>query len=285
MFIGAEKLTHTYMPATPFARNALNGVSFNVSEGEFVLLLGPSGSGKTTLIQHLNGLLSPTGGRVFFDGREVGKNKQDLLRLRRRVGLVFQLPEEQFFSETVFDEVAFAARNLGLDDDEVKKRVYEALEKVGLPAETLVNRHPFKLSAGQKRLVAVASILSLKPDVMVFDEPAAGLDLAGRKNLFSLLAALNREEGLTVIISTHHLDEVAVLAAKVLVLNKGRLVLEGSADQVFSQHDQLRELGLGLPPLAEIMLDLTARGYKTGKIVCTLQEARQNIKRLFKVVY
>ncbi len=273
------------MPGTPFATEALQDVSFNLQQGEFALIIGPSGSGKSTLIQHLNGLLRPTSGRVLFEGIAVGSNKHELLRLRRRIGLVFQIPEEQFFSESVFDEIAFAPRNLGLDESEVEKRVNESLEKVGMQAEKFRNRHPFRLSAGQKRLVAIAAVLSLQPEVLIFDEPTVGLDAISRKNLYNLLTALNQKDGLTVIISTHHLDQAAALADSVLVLNQGRLVMAGPAENIFNKRKQLYELGLTLPPVTEIMHELAEKGLPVKTAVYTLQEARgeiKNMKRRYK---
>ncbi len=280
MFIGTEKLTHTYMPGTPFATEALKEVSFNLNKGEFALIIGPSGSGKSTLIQHLNGLLKPTTGQVFFENSAIGSDKTELLHLRRRIGLVFQMPEEQFFSETVYDEVAFAPRNLGLDEDKVNTGVKDALEKVGLDADQLQDRHPFQLSAGQKRLVALAAVLSLNPEVLILDEPTAGLDPAGRRNLFKLLDKLNSTAGLTVLICTHHLDEAAALADSVLVLQGGKLVLAGPADEIFVKRDQLYNLGLALPEITEIMHGLAEKGLPVRTDIYTLDEARKEINKL-----
>jgi energy-coupling factor transport system ATP-binding protein len=280
MFIGTEKLTHTYMPGTPFATEALDKVSFSLERGEFALIIGPSGSGKSTLVQHLNGLLRPTSGRVFFEDQEISSDKRGLLQLRRRIGLVFQMPEEQFFSESVYAEVAFAPHNLGLDESEIKNRVKDALGKVGLDAEQLQDRHPFQLSAGQKRLVAVAAVLSLNPDVLILDEPTAGLDPAGRRNLFDLLAMLNRDSGLTVIISTHHLDEVAALADRIIVLQHGRLVLDGMAKEILNRRKQLDDLGLALPAVTEILYDLAERGLPVRTDIFTLAGARAEINKL-----
>jgi len=280
MFIGTEKLTHTYMPGTPYATEALSEVSFSLPKGKFVLIIGPSGSGKSTLIQHLNGLLQPTSGQVFFDGRTIGAEKAELLMLRRRIGLVFQIPEEQFFSESVYDEVAFAPRNLGLSENEVRNRVKDALGKVGLNPEQLQNRHPFQLSAGQKRLVAIAAVLSLNPEVFILDEPTAGLDPAGRKNLYRLLTYLNRNIGLTVIVSTHHLDDAADLADRVIVLKQGRVVMSGLTADVFARHTEIEELGLELPAVTEIMCGLAEVGLPVRTDIFNLAGAREEIKKL-----
>lgn len=280
MFIGTKKLTHTYMPGTPYAAEALKEINFSVTRGEFVVIIGHSGSGKSTLIQHLNGLLKPTTGQVIFDGRAIGSDKKELLDLRKRVGLVFQMPEEQFFSETVFDEVAFAPRNQGLSEEKVDVRVEEALAQVGLKVSELRERHPFQLSAGQKRLVAIAATLSLKPEVIILDEPTAGLDMLGRRNLFKLLVSMNHYEKLTVIISTHHLNEAAAPATSVFVLQDGRLAMSGPADDIFSRREQLHELGLRLPPVADIMYGLAQQSISVNTAIFTLDQARQEINRI-----
>ncbi len=281
MFIRAEKLTHTYMPGTPFAAEALEDVTFNLKKGRVALLIGPSGSGKSTLIQHLNGLLKPSSGQVYFDDQPVGgNNKSNLLKLRRRVGLVFQMPEEQFFCETVYDEVAFAPRNLGLADQALQSRVEEALVKVGLVPADFIDRHPFHLSSGQKRLVAIAAVLSLKPEVLVLDEPTAGLDPAGRRSLFDLLATLNKDDQMTILISTHHFDEAVVLADQVLVLRRGKLIMDGTRDEIFSRRLELERLGLALPAVTEIIHDLAEAGLPVTKNVYTIEEARREINRL-----
>ncbi len=280
MFLGADKLTHTYMPGTPYAKKALDNVSFELKQGSFALVIGRSGSGKSTLIQHLNGLLKPTAGRVFFDGHDLSLAGSELLKIRRKIGLVFQMPEELFFSETIFDEIAFAPRNLGLEEEEVQTRVIEALEEVGLEAELFKNRHPFQLSAGQKRLVALAAVLSLRPEVLVLDEPTAGLDHSGQQNLFKLLAYLGHKRNKTIIICTHHLDQVAALADRVLVLREGRLVMDGSPQEIFSRRKKLSEMGLALPVTAEIMAGLAECGLDVRTDIFSQEEARAEINRL-----
>ncbi len=280
MYIGTKQLVHTYMPGTPFAAEALKEVTFNLEKGQFTLIIGASGSGKSTLIQHLNGLLKPLSGLVYFKDHPVSSNKEELLRLRRKVGLVFQMPEEQFFSESVYDEVAFAPRNLGLAEDAVRTRVTEALARVGLTDQALQERHPFHLSAGQKRLVAIAAVLSLDPEVLILDEPTAGLDPGSRASLRNLLEDLKSNLGLTVIVSTHHLDTLAGLADQVIVLENGRIVLSGSTVEVFSQRRQLSELGLALPVVTELMHDLSDKNLPVNTAVFTLQAARSELKKL-----
>lgn len=279
MFIGTEKLTHTYMPGTPYEKKALDNVSFQVKQGGFALVIGRSGSGKSTLIQHLNGLLKPTTGRVFFDGNDLGTDGRILLKIRRKIGLVFQMPEELFFSETIFDEIAFAPRNLGLEEKEVQARVIEALEEVGLEAEQFIDRHPFQLSAGQKRMVALAAVLSLRPEVLILDEPTAGLDHRGQERLFKLLDSLNKKSNMTFIICTHHLDQVAALADQVLVLQDGHLVMDGSPQYVFSRPGQLSEMGLTSPVAVEIMTGLAEGGLDVKTDIFSLEDARAEINR------
>jgi energy-coupling factor transport system ATP-binding protein len=268
------------MPGTPFASDALKNITFNLGQGSFTLLIGPSGSGKTTLIQHLNGLLKATSGTVYFDGKSIGPDKSALLSLRRRVGLVFQMPEDQFFSETVFDEIAYAPRNMGFTEDKVEASVIKALERVGLGHQDLLGRHPFHLSAGQKRLVAIAAVLSIDPEVLILDEPAAGLDPAGKKILFGLLANLNRAEKITILVSTHHLDEIAALADHLLVLNGGSLTMAGEAKEILARRAELRVLGLALPQVTEIIDELADRGLPIRTDIYSLSAACDEIIRL-----
>ncbi len=281
MRLGTENLTYIYMPGTPFATAALKGVTIDIEPGSFNALLGPSGSGKSTLIQHLNGLLKPTSGRVLVDGRPLGNDRAELLALRRQVGLVFQMPEQQFFAESVFDEIAFAPRNLGLNEEQVKERVQWSLELVGLEGKNLQKRSPFHLSSGQKRLVAIASVLALQPKVLILDEPTAGLDPGGRRHLFSLLSRLNRREKLTVLIVTHHPEDVAALADQCLVLSGGRLALAGTPEEVFSQGEELQRLGLALPPVTCLMNELNAQGAPVPGAVFSLEQARRAINNWF----
>jgi len=268
------------MPGTPFASAALKSISFSLGRGSFTLLIGPSGSGKTTLIQHLNGLLKPTSGKVYFDGQSIGPDKSALLSVRRRIGLLFQMPEDQFFSETVFDEIAYAPRNLGLAENEIEESVIKAVERVGLRPKNLLGRHPFQLSAGQKRRVAFAAVLSIEPEVLILDEPAAGLDPSGKLMLFDLLSRLNRTEKITILVSTHHLDEIAALADNLLVLNGGRLEMAGKAREILARRAELQDLGLALPQVTEIMDELAARGLPVSTDIYSLSAASKEIIRL-----
>lgn len=277
MLICTEKLSHTYMPGTPFAVEALRGVDLSIVRGSFTVLLGPSGSGKSTLLQHFNGLLRPTAGRVLLDGQPLGYGRRELRQLRRRIGLVFQEPESQFFGETLFDEVAFAPCNFGLPPALVEERVEQALQQVGLDDPTLKERSPFQLSAGQQRLAAIAAVLAMQPEAMIFDEPTSGLDQAGQQKLFDLLQRLNRTAGLTVVVVTHRLEQVASLADYFLILDRGRLILEGPPGEIFLRVEELRRCGLALPPVMELMGDLVAAGFPFSTALYSLEEARREI--------
>ncbi|HHX87438.1 MAG TPA: energy-coupling factor transporter ATPase [Firmicutes bacterium] len=276
MFIETEELTHIYSPGTPWKCAALKGINLSLERGSFVLITGPSGSGKSTLVQHFNGLLSPSSGRVMVNGQQLGPGKQ-LRQVRRQVGLVFQIPEQQFFSETVYDEVAFAPVNLDLTPGEVTARVENSLQLVGLDYKQLKGRSPFDLSAGQQRLVAIASVLALNPEALILDGPTAGLDSGGRQQLAGLLKQLHRREGFTVIVVSHRLEEFAALADLILVLDQGRLVISGSAEQVLSNPDFWQRYNLYLPSVTDIMHRLALSGAEVSTAVFDLQAARKEI--------
>ncbi len=241
------------------AEPALCDVSLAIDEGEFIGLIGPTGSGKSTLIQLLNGLLLPTQGEVLFRGRRIGKEIGGL-DVRREVGLLFQFPESQLFEATVFDDVAFGPRNLGLSAEEVERRVESALKAVGLDPMDFANRSPFSLSGGEMRRIAIAGVLAMRPKVLVLDEPTSGLDARGRSELIDRLTALNAE-GLTVVLVTHDMDEIAHIAKRLIVLDKGRVALQGSPADVFSRADEILEMGLDLPVPAAVLRGLKDRGY------------------------
>ncbi len=260
MPIVVRHLSHVYMPGTPMAVPALHDVSFEIADGESVGLIGPTGSGKSTLVQHLNGLIRPRPGTVFVDGQDVGDRRTDLRRLRRTVGLVFQYPEYQLFEETVYDDVAFGPRSMGLDADEVDRRVRRAMALMGLDVEALAKRSPFELSGGQRRRVAIAGVLALGCSKLILDEPTAGLDPAGRRDLLRLLARLNRE-GMTVLLVTHDMDDLAEVARRVLVLSEGRLVADAPVRELFSRHRALlQEHRLDVPVAVRILYALRERG-------------------------
>lgn len=302
MSIIVQDLHHVYNPGTPLETPSLRGVSFTIEEGEFVGLIGTMGSGKSTLVQHINGLIQPPAGTVIVDGIDVGaagsrarrglsggrfrsgragsdgsdmeraagrrapaarSRSDDLLTVRQRVGLVFQYPEHQLFAETVAADVAFGPRNLGLSDEEVAGRVREALARVRLPYDEFKDRSPFSLSGGQQRRVALAGVLAMKPRYLVLDEPTAGLDPRGRRELLDLITALHREHGVAVVLVTHLMEDVARLADKVIALSGGRIAMSGPPGEVLSAEraEALRELGLDVPAAARLIAALRARGW------------------------
>lgn len=282
MPIQVEHLTHTYMPGSPFTAVAVHDVTLEIEDGEFIGVLGHTGSGKTTLIQHFNGLLKPTEGRVLVDGLDVTEKGVRLLEVRKKVGLVFQYPEYQLFEETVEKDIAFGPKNLGLEKDEISRRVREACGQVGLDFDMIGQRSPFELSGGQMRRVAIAGVLAMRPKVLILDEPTAGLDPAGRRAILEMIRALHAKGDLTVIMVSHNMDDIASLATRLLVMSKGRLVLTGSPREVFTQEEMLREIGLGTPQAAELTHALIAEGFPLPGDLFTLQEVREHLLRLWE---
>lgn len=281
MPIVLEKLSHVYMEGSPFESVALDKVSLTIEDGEFVGLIGHTGSGKSTLVQHLNGLLKPTSGKILVDGLDLGAKETDMREVRRRVGLVFQYPEYQLFEETVRKDIAFGPGNLGISGDELEERVRAAADQVGLE-EALLDKSPFELSGGQKRRVAIAGVLAMQPKVLVLDEPTAGLDPRGREELIALMKKLN-EGGVTLIMVSHSMNDVARLCGKVLVMNHGRLALSGSPGEVFAHGEELKKMGLGLPDGARLAELLREKGWPIPVQVYRLEELEALIEqRLLK---
>lgn len=277
MAIQIEALTYIYNVGTPLAKTALEEVSFQVEDGACVGIIGVNGSGKSTLVQHLNGLLRPTSGRVVVQDIDVGAKGVDLTKLRRMVGLVFQSPETQLFAPTVFEDVAFGPRQLGMHEKTVKRVVEEALRLVGLPAEAFGQRHPFSLSGGQMRRAALAGMLAMEPSVLVLDEPTAGLDGEGRAELYRALQRLRSERQVTVILVSHDMSEVAALADHILTLHQGRLVLQGSPRDLFKQAHLLVEWGLEVPPLSQMAALLRKQGFPIPEEALSLDDVAQAI--------
>ena len=271
MSITIKHLSHIYAPGTPFEYAALSDVSLEIPDGQYVAVIGHTGSGKSTLIQHLNGLIRPTSGSITVQGIDLTEKKVPLRELRRRVGLVFQYPEYQLFEETVAKDVAFGPGNLGLSQEEITERVNEALNLVGLP-EAVAEMSPFDLSGGQKRRAAIAGVLSMRPEVLVLDEPIAGLDPLGRHEILSLVENYRRKYGATVILVSHNMDDVADIAERVIVMNKGAVALDGSPRQVFSQTEQMRSMGLDVPQVAILSDLLRSRGMDVPQGIITEQE-------------
>ncbi len=259
MPITLEHLSHTYQEGSPFQATALHDIDLTIQDGELLALIGHTGSGKSTLAQHLNGLLKPTSGRVLLDGQDINEKDTDRRALRFRVGLVFQYPEHQLFEETVRKDIGFGPRNMGLSEQEVEDRVREAMDKTGLVYEEVAEKSPFEMSGGQMRRVALAGVLAMKPDILVLDEPTAGLDPRARDFLLSDVARLH-QEGTTVVMISHSMDDVARLATRVAVLEKGRLVMEGPPGDIFSQVERLTAMGLDVPQASKLRHDLAQAG-------------------------
>jgi energy-coupling factor transport system ATP-binding protein len=282
MLLTVENLSYTYMPGTPFEVKALKNINLEIPRGEYLAIIGQTGSGKSTLVQHLNGLLKPTKGRVLLEGEDIYQRKSGLKDLRQRVGLLFQFPEQQLFEETVFADVAFGPKNMGLDEAEIKRRVEKALTLVGLPLD-VAQRSPFSLSGGQMRRVAMAGVLAMQPDVLILDEPAAGLDPRGKTEIFDQIDRLHQEENLTVVLVSHSMEDVAVRAKHLLVLADGEVKHYGTPAEVFTDAAELEQLGLALPQMALLMHRLRQSGKDVPTDVFTVAAARDAILRMLEV--
>lgn len=267
-----HNLTHVYAEGTPFEKTALDDVSLSIEKGELVGIIGHTGSGKSTFVQHLNGLLKPTSGKVLLDGEDIWKDPKQIRRVRFRVGMVFQYPEYQLFEETVYKDIAFGAKNMGLSDDEVDARVRRAAAFVGLKNELLDNS-PFDLSGGEKRRAAIAGVMAMEPEVLILDEPTAGLDPKGRNNLLSQIENYRKENGTTILLVSHSMEDVARLADRVLVMHKGQLKMLAPTDEVFSRAEELEEMGLSVPAVTKVFMGLKNRGINVGQNAYTVESA------------
>ena len=276
MPIEIKHLDHIYMPGSPFETKALDDVTLTIGDGEFVGLIGHTGSGKSTLVQHLNGLMKPDHGSVIVDGMDVSDKNTDLREIRRRVGLVFQYPEHQLFEETVRKDVSFGPRNLGCSEQEIEERVVKACHQVGLSDEKL-DMSPFDLSGGNKRRVAIAGVLAMRPRVLVLDEPTAGLDPRGRNELLELIRGLHEEDGNTIVMVSHSMDDISALAQRIIVMNEGRVAMDGTPREVFAHPQELIDMHLGVPAAAQLAMELRKRGYNLPDNVYTLDEMRSLI--------
>lgn len=282
MLIKIESLTHIYKPNTPYATKALDNINLEIPAGQFVGLIGHTGSGKSTLVQHLNGLLLPTSGRVIIGEDEITPTSTKLKHIRRKVGIVFQYPEHQLFEETVFDDIAFGPRNLGLGEEEIAQRVKEAMAAVNLDYETLKDRSPFALSGGQMRRVAIAGVLAMKPEVLVLDEPTAGLDPKGRDEILSEIAALHRDLKLTIILVSHSMEDIARYAQRVIVMQRGQVKMDGTPREIFTRARELEQLGLGVPMVTTLMHRLREKGLNVPTDVLTVEEAKEEILKYLR---
>ena len=265
-----NQLSHKYSAGTPFEHIALDSVSFCVERGEFLGIIGHTGSGKSTLIQHLNGLLKPTSGSVLLDGKDIWQDKATTHKTRFQVGLVFQYPEYQLFEETVYGDIAFGPKNMGLSKEEVDRRVRESANFVGI-SEDLLNVSPFDLSGGQKRRVAIAGVIAMEPEILILDEPTAGLDPAGREEILSNIQAYRNEKGATVMMVSHSMSDVARLADRLLVMNQSKLVYDGTPDEVFCHADELVKMGLDIPEVTRVFLRLQQLGLDVPSVYTLAQ--------------
>ena len=279
--IQVENLTHTYGIGTPFERSAVKDMSLTVRRGELLGLIGHTGSGKSTLIQHLNGLLKPTSGRVLLDGRDIWAEPKKIRDVRFRVGLVFQYPEYQLFEETVYKDIAFGPTNMGLRGDALDKRIREAARFAGLD-ESRLDKSPFALSGGQKRRVAIAGVIAMEPEVLVLDEPGAGLDPRGREELLEHIRAYHTERGNTVVLVSHSMEEVARYADRIVVLAHGKTLMSGAPREVFARGQELRRAGLDVPQTTRIAMALRKRGLEIDPAVYTVEELRDALLALRK---
>ena len=272
-------MTHTYSAGTPFERNAVEHMNLTVMPGEFVGIIGHTGSGKSTLIQHLNGLLKPTAGHVYLDGKDIWAEPKKIRQVRFQVGLVFQYPEYQLFEETVYKDIAYGPTNMGLDKEEIDRRVREAAHFVGLD-DSLLEQSPFELSGGQKRRVAIAGVLAMEPKVLVLDEPTAGLDPRGRESILAQLRAYHKSRGTTVLLVSHSTEEVASNADRIVVLRGSHNYMDGTPREIFARAQELTEAGLDVPRVTKVALALRQRGLPVSTAVYTVEELTQELLRL-----
>jgi len=274
MLIKLKNVTHIYEQQNVMA---LDNINLQIDKNEFIGLVGHTGSGKSTLVQLFNGLITPSDGEVFIDGIKLNSEKVNLKDIRRKIGLVFQYPEHQLFEETVYEDIAFGPKNLNLSKEKIDKRVKEAMELVNLDFEEFNNRSPFNLSGGQQRRVAIAGVLAMGPDVLILDEPSAGLDPKGRERLTELLYYLHQNYSMTIILISHRMEEIARLSNRVIVLDEGKIVMDNHPRKIFSQRDKLQELGLDLPEISLILNKLQSRGLNVRTDLFKISEAKNEI--------
>lgn len=281
MSIKVRNLTYIYDEGMPFENRAIDDISFDIEENDFVGLIGHTGSGKSTLIQHLNGLLKPSSGSIYINDFEITQKDINLTEIRKRVGVVFQYPEYQLFEETIEKDIAFGPGNMGIDEDEIKKRVKASMEAVGLNYEEYREKSPFELSGGQKRRVAIAGVIAMDPEVLILDEPTAGLDPGGREEIFELIKKLHRERNITVILSSHSMDDMAKLVKTLIVMNKGKIEFMGNPREVFNNNaHRLKEIGLDIPQVLELAIKLREKGFDIRQDIITPEEAKNEILRV-----
>lgn len=280
VILQTENLTHIYGANTPFEMTALDNINIEVGRGEFLGLIGHTGSGKSTLIQHLNGLLKPSSGRILFDGQDIWADKEKIRQIRFKVGLVFQYPEYQLFEETVYKDIAFGPKNMGLSETEIDERVHEAAASVGL-ADELLEKSPFELSGGEKRRAAIAGVMAMRPEVLILDEPTAGLDPLGRNEILSEIRDYHRKSGATIILVTHSMEDVARNADRILVMEGANIFDKGDPDHIFSRAAELRAIGLSVPQVTKVFMKLRELGVEVDTSVYTVDKAVEVIAKLY----
>lgn len=276
-----DHVSYVYGEGTPLARKALSDINLNIPDGQFVGIIGHTGSGKSTLMQHLNGLLKATEGHIYFNGEDIYASDYDMKKLRSKVGLVFQYPEHQLFEIDVFSDVCFGPKNLGLERKEVELRAYDALRKVGLPDE-LYYQSPFELSGGQKRRAAIAGVLAMKPEMLILDEPTAGLDPKGRDEILGQIKKLQTETGMTILLVSHSMEDVAEYVDRIIVMNQGTIMLDDTPREVFRHYKELEEVGLAAPQVTYIMHALREKGLDVDADATTIEEAADELMRVLK---
>ncbi|MHC1720036.1 MAG: energy-coupling factor transporter ATPase [Clostridiaceae bacterium] len=277
MPIRIENLNHTYMKGTPFEKKAIDDVSLEIEDGEFIALIGHTGSGKSTLIQHINGLLKPESGSIFIDGQDITVKKINLSHIRKKVGLVFQYAEYQLFEETIEKDIAFGPRNLGLSDDEINRRVKRTMNIVGLDYETFKDKSPFEVSGGQKRRVAIAGVVAMEPKVLILDEPTAGLDPKGRDDILYQIKELHKQLKLTVILVSHSMEDVAKVADRIIVMDNGKNIIDGKPGEVFKEIETLESVGLAVPQVTYLVRRLRDAGFQISQDIFTIAQAKEEI--------
>ena len=273
-----EHLTHTYSAGTPFQRSAVDDMNLSMMDGEFLGIIGHTGSGKSTLIQHLNGLLKPTSGRILLQGRDIWADPKKIRDVRFQVGLVFQYPEYQLFEETVYKDIAFGPKNMGLDEADIDRRVRDAAAFVGL-TEAMLDKSPFELSGGQKRRVAIAGVIAMEPKVLVLDEPTAGLDPRGRDDILARIQDYHRAKNASVVLVSHSMEEIARNVDRIVVLSDSHVFMEGAPRQVFARADELEQVGLDIPQVTKVALALRRRGLPVDTAVYTVEALRDALLR------